>query len=509
MMITLQSLQRDYAFFVRQAKEAYEKADDASALDCIRTAGMIAQTFCLQYADDELENLLSGIAHRMIRRKAFLPVKGRVVFYDSFARDNVMLTTQYLDALMSWDVEFLYLTAASQEELERQLFYKRLVSSAKARIVTVPARLPVAERLGAIVEAIEDFQPELALIHVKTEDLPGVMPWYTLPEVRRYYVEVTDHSFWFGTKAIDHCISFRDYGYSIALKYRGLSERQVLVQPFYPCVAEYPFEGLPAGRQDGVRLFSGGRITKIFGKSDAFLKMVKSLLEKYPNADFYFAGGGLHAAAARLEYIKRFIKKNGLTDRFHLLGQRKDIQEVCKHMDLFINTYPFGGGLMVQLAASCGLPVVILAKDGLCTSIEEYLNVRQGAVAGITYADEHDYYAALDKLITDKAWREREGQRLSGYVLSRGEFNDSLKGLLQSNENHLQPHIHEVDYIERRRLNIEAENNVLHRYHGILLRSRVLRRKRPFRYAREALTLLLKSDKKYLLGTVKRMIFKA
>lgn len=505
-MITLKSLQEDYSFFKCEAYRMTEKGFYGKALDAIRTAGTIAQNFCLHYADDDLESLLSQIAGRVLKAETVEPVKGRILFYDSFARDNAVLSIQYIRAFISWGREFMYVTPVSLTELKRQRLYMILRQYAGAEIVCFESKMKELGGVKKLFRQIIEYKPEKALLQFKTEDIVGLLPWYVVKGIQRYYIDVTDHSFWFGTKAIDRCIVFRNYGYSIALKYRGLKNEQILIQPFYSSTLDGSFEGIPSYIEGGVKLFSGGRITKIIGENDAFFYMIKRILDTFPNTEFYFAGGGLLNGAARMGHAEKFIKDNRLERRFHLLGQRTDIRAIAEHMDIFINTYPFGGGLMVQLAARCGLPIVIYAKNGLCSSIEEFLRVRNDAPLGITFLDDSSYYQEIRRLISDTDYRHLQGERNKSYVLTPKEFNHQLKDTLEKDISQIIPLYHEVDYEDRRRINIEAENRVLHRYHGILLRSSLLRKRKPFRYMREAVCLVVKSDKKYLYNTVKKIV---
>ena len=511
-MATLGSITDDYAFFKKKARRLIRGKNYNLAIDAIKTAGTIAQTYCLGYSDLELEDMLAEIA------RSILPARGcndlsdehvdnGVVFFDSFGKDNVMLTVQYLDALISSNRRILYVTTRSLKSLECQKFYKSLLECKNAKVIACPAEMTECEKVQFLHRAITDFLPSVAFIHIKTEDISGLLPWYQLPDVRRYYVEVTDHSFWFGVKAIDYCICFRNYGYNVALKYRNLKKAQLFVLPFYSMVADYEFEGLPSSIDGSVKLFSGGRITKIYGENDAFLSMVRQILVSHPNTEFYFAGGGLMNGAARMGHVERFIRDNELQDRFHLLGQRKDILKLTEQMDIYINTYPFGGGLMVQLAAACGLPIVILALNGLCESIEEFLCVRDSETPGVTFYDEKSYYSYVDSLICDTSLRRERGQTVKKYVQSPSVFRANLWRLLEDNVSPVTVEEHDVDFEQRQRINIEVENTILHRYHGIMLRSKVLLLFRPFRYISEGICFAVKSDKKYLAETIASTLF--
>lgn len=510
-MITQRSLEKAHRYFKKRAGLLIRERKYADAVDSLKTASTIAQNYCLCYADRDTEKMLGRLARELVKipEGVFEPsVRGRVIFYDAFSRDNVMLTTQYINALNRLGVEYMYLTLNPLSDIRSRKFYGSLTENGKAEVCAPEKALNVREQIGFIVKAVQKFRPEKVLIHTKAEDIAGILPWYVLKGVERYYIDVTDHSYWNGVGAIDYCVCFRNYGYSNAVKYRGLRPGQILMLPYYPSPAENPFEGLPESIPGSIKLFSGGRVTKILDRDNTFLNLIKRILEKYPNAEFYFAGGGLIDGAARMSEINRFIRENRLSDRFHLLGQRKDIMEVTRRMDIFINTFPFGGGLMVQIAADCGLPVMILSKDGLCASIGEFLKKDSRPEPPITFYSDNDFDNELERLMTDADYRKEVGERLSQCIVTADEFAKNLGDVLFKHRGVYQPTEHEVDYEIRRSINIEMEELVFHRYYGILLRSRVLRKHDPLGYLAALLLFVVRSDKAYLWGTVKRYLGK-
>jgi len=510
-MITQKSLEADFLFFKNQAKAKIQKVDYEGAIDAIKTAVTIAQNYCLLYADQEIEDLLLKTAKALAKCqtiKDFKTVPGRIVFYDGFSRDNVMLTTQYVNALNAMNCDFMYLTLNPKESIEKQRFYQDLKRNPRATIVAANGYASIEEAFGQITHAIEMFRPEKTLIHTRSEDIVGLLPWYIFTSTDRYYVEVTDHSYWPGVDALDKCICFRNYGYSNAVHYRGIQPDRILILPFYPVTVDYPYEGIPESVQNSVKLFSGGRVTKILDEQDTFLNLIKRVLTSHPNTEFYYAGGGLIDGAGRFSHIQRFIRRNGLEERFHLLGQRKDILEVSRHMDVFINTYPFGGGLMVQIAAMCHLPIVILSKNGLCASIEEFLHDDAWQNQEVTYFSEEAVDEVLDQLIKNEKYRRRLGDKLSQEIITSDEFSVNLEKALTTGESPVSPLLHDGDYELRRRINIQMDNLVFQRYYGILLRSKLLKKEKPLRYFWAALKFVAKSDKGYLINTIKRYILK-
>lgn len=92
------------------------------------------------------------------------------------------------------------------------------------------------------------------------------------------------------------------------------------------------------------------------------------------------------------------IKKYQLGDRFYVLGFRNDIIELFRKVDVYIGTYPIGGGLMTQIAASNNLPVVQYASPGLSDKLSEFLLPGECDCDQIVYLDENFIFSASKKV---------------------------------------------------------------------------------------------------------------
>ena len=122
---------------------------------------------------------------------------------------------------------------------------------------------------------------------------------------------------------------------------------------------------------------------------------------------------------------------NGLIDKYELqgrfipIGQRYDIFECYKHSDIYLSTYPHGGGLMAQFAAHAGLPMLALSNPTSSGKIEEMVCQKHEEV--ITFDNMDTLIAEATRLINDEAYRKTRGQAMRDCVISVEEFNRCFK----------------------------------------------------------------------------------
>jgi hypothetical protein len=177
-----------------------------------------------------------------------------------------------------------------------------------------------------------------------------------------------------------------------------------------------------------IKLLSGGSVYKIHGGEINFLTIVLRILKTFPMIDFYFVGTG------ELDEVKKFIMKNGISNRFVLLGNRSDIHEIIKRCDIYLGSYPLSGGLMTQLAAYCSRPIIAFTDSKLNNRTEDFLS--EDLRIKLTYTSIDEFFEALTKLVEKKEFREMVGKELLKAVPKKGYFeatlNKHLKGELQN-----------------------------------------------------------------------------
>ena len=283
---------------------------------------------------------------------------------------------------------------------------------------------------------------------------------YVLPSsIQRYIINLADQTFWLGKKAIDYSIEFRQFGVSISQQRRGIKPEQQLLVPFYPIDDGNPFEGFPKEcTTDKVIVFSGGDLYKVLDEKRMYWRLVKRLLDDYPNIVFLFAtkiGRGVNRE------IAGFIKDNGFQGRFVYINYRKDINEVFKHCDIYMGTCPASGSLMSQLAAVNAKPILQYYYPGTPDDETEQA-ICYNDKFSISFQDEELFMEEAHRLITDVDYRKKQGERLKKAMITPEQFNKLVADSLQTNVTQVPLEAFEVNYplLDDRWLALEKTNSV-------------------------------------------------
>jgi len=442
----------------KRAFKAYNSGNYDKCLNYIEISGFIAYKFSWIFKDDDFESLLKKLSISMLKQaKDYTAGKNRYVFYDSFSYDNCGLTLQYIQALISLNVNFLYISESSTQNSYSQKTLLEIMKYEKAEVFEVPKDVNRKEKIEIIYKQIITYRPSKLLMHLRPHSVNALTAFYALPkEIAKYQINLTDHAFWLGVGCLDYTFEFRPYGCALSQNQRKINKDKILLLPNFPIVNEIEFQGLPIETDDKVIIFSGGAYPKILGEDNFFLNLVKQLLLANKGTIFLFAGSGDSSQ------IEKFITDEKFEKRFILLGHRTDINEVFKHCDIYMSTYPLGGGLMAQFAAINGKPIISYSTfDKIGSWPEE--TVCQLKKINITKTNIDDFFSETNKLITDSTYRISNGKSLQECVITIDKFNKTLEQTLKNNTNQVQYEIVDVniDFIFKHSIDVEKSNNEL------------------------------------------------
>lgn len=463
--VTIQEIQHVFDKIKSLAEKEFENKNYELSLKYIEAAADVAYSFNWKYTDEVLENLLTAISSAIITEKpAFIPIQRRIVFYDVFALDNRGLTQQYLRALISWGVELLFIFEGNDLSHSKQII-SEIQSYSKAELFVVDASLTKVEKIESVYNKIIDFKPEKAFLHLFPSSVVAVSIWNALQEVTRYQINLTDHAFWLGTKCIDYCLEFRDYGCTVSYEKRNLSEDKLLIQPYYPIMECKPFLGFPSQiPDDAIKIFTGGSYYKMYGKSDLFFKLLKNLIELNSKVVILLAGNGDDAP------IKQFISDNKYERRLFLLGSRPDITHVFENCDIYLSTYPVTGGLMGQYAASLAKPILSYTSEDIpCNFSEGFINWNTNSDFKITHATLDSFKAEALKMIESKSYREEKGNENKKHIITENEFSEHLKKIVTSHRMERLFVKEVIDYEVFSNLYVDSENKYLKQFHFFIV----------------------------------------
>jgi len=416
MKLTEKYINNLYSKLKRHASKNFSLGNYDDCLQFIKVAAHTAYTFHLGFKDDELEYILQRISsHLKTRNYQENCQKNRCVFFDSFSLDNRGLTQQYLRAIFNAGWEVLYISNVSFYSKASQGIISELSSSVKSTVVSIPAEVTGLSRSQFIYDRIVEYKPSKLFMHLSPSEVYAVTAFYALPEhIVKYQINLTDHAFWLGVGCLDYSLEFRKYGARLTEECRGISSERILVLPYYPIVNAFDFKGLPALCNGKVVIFSGGAYYKIIDKDNTFFLLIKRILDSNNDVIIIYAGDGDDTP------IKKFIEDNGYQDKVLLLGFRSDINEVFKHCDIYLNTFPVGGGLMSQYAAINSKP--ILNYDPLNRKEIEGI-VCQVDNVEISYSTEDSFIKEAERLIKDERYRVIKGKKTQVCILDEKDFN--------------------------------------------------------------------------------------
>lgn len=507
-MITEEKVNVKYNQLIKESfiQLGHKKYEDA--YDCIRTACILAKNYYLCYEDDRIEKFITAAGKRFDSESNVdvnETAKERYVFYDTHCTDNVALTQQYLEAIISWNVDFLYITTRDLSSPSRARIKALLDSSGHVSICEISPSLKGDDKIIKIIESVLDYSPSVAFIQTTSDDIEGIIAWSNINSPIKYYIDLSDHSFWLGIHSFDYYIEFRNYGVNICLQHRKIPEKKIIVQPFYPISKSGNYKGLPDLTGKRV-LLSGGRLEKIYGQKDQYFKLIQKILNGNKNTVLLFAGGGAFGKSGERIYIEKKWKELGINDKVYMLGFRDDIVEIFKHADLYIGTYPMGGGLMSQIAASQGLPVVQYATDGLSESLGEFIGEAKGLRKFVFLNDERGFLKETSYLLTHGEERLKQGAILRDSIISPNKFSTELYASVHSGKDLYIRKYYAVDCAQRRENQFEVENKCHHSFYRIMIMSNYIKRHYPIQFIYYCLMFFIYSDKHWLWEQIKKRL---
>ncbi|MBV6306763.1 glycosyltransferase family 4 protein [Candidimonas humi] len=165
---------------------------------------------------------------------------------------------------------------------------------------------------------------------------------------------------------------------------------------------------------DAIVIGSVGHMRERKGHPDLVAASIP-LIRSRPNLHLVIAGEG----EPLLTSLREQVASEGLGDRIHLLGRRRDIANLLSGFDIFaLATKSEALGTAYLEAAACGLPLVGTNVGGVPEIIEEGVNgllVEPGNRAQL--AD------ALSRLVDDPALRARLGEAARAKVAGDPRFS--------------------------------------------------------------------------------------
>ncbi len=418
-------IKKDTHSLKKHAERCLEKNENNAAMGYLKALSFYYYKFYIGFKSDFVENSIQRISNCLkIKPFKFCEEKS-VVVVDNIGADSIGLVQQYLDALIKAEYRIIYIYRKEFPSQDCTIILRKLKMYKNAEIIKYPHNFKKLACSQWLHDTIIKTGANKLLMHLTEWSIEECVAFCALPkEIIRYRITLADHTFWTGVICSDYFFEFRHYGCNVSFKEREITKERILYQPYYPVVKNEHIEKQPINLGEKFVFLSGGSLYKIVDDENTFFKLCKGILDNCPNAIILYAGGTEDDTV-----IKNGIEEFKLQGKFIPIGYRKDIFEVFKMCDAYINTYPIAGGLMCQYAAQCSKPIL----NYLNNRIEECLN--QKGLSHFTSYTIDDFFEEAKRIYSNSEYRVKKGKEINKVIISKDEFDQTLSHLLVTNKN--------------------------------------------------------------------------
>lgn len=448
--LEISQLNKDWQKLKIRTDKAIKTNNISKAFEMLEGIGYFGYkyNFIPTFTDPEVDNLIKKLSKKIVssRETSNELSNSKIVFYDFFIFENRGFTQQYLEHLTENNYEILFLTDDENKINEENSIIKSLIGYNKAQLAAPPKSSSKAEALVFLMNQISSFQAPKIFIHNAPWDIISCCLGYLSAVIglKSYLLNITDHTYWPGKDCFTNFIDFRKYGYQLNNEIRGIEKSRLSIIPtpnYQDKKRTHDFKGFPIDIDNKIIGFSGGTFYKIVDEENTFLNLVKDILFQNPNFVFFFANIGGD------DILNQFINKFKLENQFILLGNRTDIEALFENIHIYFNTYPYGGGLMLQYASRNNKPILaFLNKDLVHTRIDVVLDIPYNEDYVITNKDK--YLNTANKLIRNNVYREEFVKYFQTPRDINEIFNEGLKGILNN--------IKQTEFIFKNKLKINT-----------------------------------------------------
>lgn len=376
--------------------------------------------FGVKYVDMVLERYVKTLSDKIILSQDNNKDEYACVFYDDFSVDNRGLTQQYIESLLALGYKITYIYPSKSKDNKRII---TALSHSHNQIVPIEHNHNGMQLAQQIYDIVNSSCAKHLFLHMLPYSVEASIALCALDStIKKYNINLTDHAYNIGTTHMDYNIEFRNYGANISVKYRGIEEEKEILLPMFPILdTSFPYEGYPKACDNKVVILTGGAIYKVIDDSEIFFKLIKEVLSTNLNAVVVYIG------CRDMALFDKYLSKYGLKDRMLVLGEKKDICRLMMSCDIYMNTFPIGGGLMCQIAASLGKPVINYKHN---QGIEECICQRQHVE--MSFDTVNEFCDEMTKLVEDEQYRLRRGQEFKASMVNAAHFRKLLGEFLKN-----------------------------------------------------------------------------
>lgn len=462
MPLTLDDVKRSYVVIAEDIKKNVKRRNYNKAFSLIDTYALLIQSINDHFYDEVIETALKDIATDGIGvRSMASPLEGkRIIFYDQIGT-TICLGLQYLRALSKLGYDIVYLFESPLRDPKPALLDEVKGICSSIHIFSGKSKLNTAKKIQGL---IVNSGASKILTHFSAEGALAASVLYSITGIDKFRIVPGDHHFNIGVDCYDHFFEYRRFAIKVAHEERGIPLKKIYKLPYYPIITSFcDFQGFPQEAENKVKILAAGSEYKFHG-SNWFFDTCDWILKNHENVVILFLGG-------KSSQIEHFVSEKGLEGKFILAGYRKDFVECMKRVDMFLNSFPMGGGLVGLTAINLGVPVIshFDETNALQNSIRSFLGA-EDIDSPISFEDDDKLKVYVTKLINDSTFRKKEGSRMKEMAQTEERFTQMLGQYLEGEL----PSVNEVTNISchlDNRVNsyIQLQNDFLPTFlHGLL-----------------------------------------
>ena len=372
------------------------------------------------YADMKAEDLLLEMSKKIVKVPSdYQSDTNTVLFYDGFGLDPRGWGTSFAKVLSELNYVLIYVVPSSQRGKIPHIISE--VEKGNGRLEYIEDKVSYVNRVSELNSVFNHYRPKVAFFYTTPNDVSGTVVFDAYKgKVKRIQIDLTDHAFWIGVKAVDYCTESRTLGASNAIFHRGILKKFILKMDVCPYInSDVDPKSLPFDIEREKYVFSGGALYKTLGDEKLyFYRVIEHILKKYEEIKFLFAGNGDDTE------IKKIVQK--YPNRMFFIKERSDFIRMFHNCLFFLNTYPMFGGLMMRYAAMVGkIPLTLKHnsdhEDILCDQKKR----------GIEFDSYEELIDEVDKLIEDPDYRTKKEKGLIGSVITEDEYRKTIKLIIE------------------------------------------------------------------------------
>lgn len=402
-------------------KGQYEKA--YALLD---SYAIICQGINDHFRDDHIEKVLKNISYNVFGSIAcpLSPIgPTNIVFYDQIGT-TVCLGLQYMRALKDLGYNITYIFESPIRRVQESFLSEVKHTCSSYHIFEGPSTLEKAKTIQSLI--LQSGSSKI-ITHFSAEGALAASVLYSLGGMERYRIVPGDHHYYLGIDCYDHYLDYRDFAVKVSVEERMIPMQKINRLTYYPIIdSSVSFKGFPKEVEGKIIILAAGAEYKFHG-SNWFFDFSKWLLDNHDGVVIVFLGD----VSSK---IKNFVDENHFEEKFLLLGYRNDFVECMKHSDIFLNSYPMGGGLVGLTAVNLAIPVLSHYDEfnGLQNSIRSFMGAEK-INSPISFSDDSEMKKYASRLICDNDFRREEGKRMKSMTQTRDKFTTQLGEILKNN----------------------------------------------------------------------------